>query len=64
MPADLYKYVVVAGNHTTLNPNNGIYKTLLSKVAKLLCAPAEWETVGRYFKTLSRDTQSAALKNP
>lgn len=37
---DLYKYAAVPGKHATLNPNNGIYKTLLSMVAKL-CLPLQ-----------------------
>lgn len=36
---DLYKYTAVPGKHATLNPNNSIYKTLLSMVAKLLVCP-------------------------
>lgn len=45
----------------TLNTNNGIYVTPLSEVTELFYAPAEGEAAGRYFKTLSRGTQSAAL---
>lgn len=53
MSAKLEKYVILVLNHTTLNSNNGIYITLLSKATELSYAPAEWEAAGRYFKTVS-----------
>lgn len=39
LSTDLFKYVTLALDHATLNPNNGRYVTPLSKVPELAHAP-------------------------
>lgn len=58
---DLYKYAAVPRKHATLNPNNGIYKTLLSMVAKL-CLPLQSGKQQGGVLRQSCDMQPASLR--
>lgn len=58
---DVYKYAAVPKKHATLNPNNGIYETLLSMVAKLCLPPQSGKQQGGVLRQ-SCDTQSASLR--